>query len=155
MATAWRIVKRKHAKTAFNGEGARLFGGRWNNPGVPMVYTAESRSLAVLEVLVHLDSPDLLTKYVVLEVTIAEPLIRRVDWQDLPKNWRADPAPSRLRAMGDAWVRQASSAALQVPSAVVPAESLFLLNPRHPEFAKLEIGKPIHFPFDPRLRAAV
>ena len=87
--SAWRIVKRKYASSAFSGEGARLFGGRWNNPGVAMVYTAQSQSLAALELLVHLDSSDLLATYVVFEVRIDESLIARVDSAELPRHWRA------------------------------------------------------------------
>ena len=63
MVSAWRITKRKHARSAFTGEGARLYGGRWNSPGTAIIYTAESQSLAVLEILVHLDSPELLKKW--------------------------------------------------------------------------------------------
>ena len=151
--TAWRITKRKHAKTAFSGEGARQFGGRWNHPGVPMVYVAETRSLAALEILVHLGSAELLEKYVLFEVGIDEALVTRVDADQLPKNWRADPPPEKLRALGDEWVLSASSVVLQVPSALIPGESNYLLNPRHPDFSRLRLGKPQPFDFDPRLAA--
>ena len=66
--SAWRITKQKHAKSAFSGEGARIYGGRWNSPGTPIIYTAQSQALAVLEVLVHLDSPELLKRYSLFEV---------------------------------------------------------------------------------------
>ncbi len=149
MIVAWRIVKRKHAKKAFSGEGARLFGGRWNSPGVAMVYTAESQSLAALEIVVHLESSELLEKYVVFEVGIDTRLISRLDMRRLPKGGAPDPAV--CREIGDAWVAAASSVVLQVPSATVPAESNFLLNPRHRDFSRLKIGKPLAFRFDPRL----
>jgi RES domain-containing protein len=151
MVTAWRIVKRKYAKKAFDGEGARRFGGRWNSPGVAVVYTAESQSLAALELLVHLDSAELLGKYVVFEVGIHEALIARLDPTQLPKNWRADPALPRVRQIGDTWAAAGTSAVLQVPSATVPAEFNFLLNPHHEEFAKLRIGPPSPFRLDARL----
>lgn len=151
MVTAWRIVKRKHAKTAFDGEGARRFGGRWNNPGVGIVYTAQSQSLAALEIVVHLDSSELLEKYVVFEVGIDESLIARVDPSQLPRNWRADPPPVKVREIGDAWAAAGTSAVLQVPSATVPAEHNFLLNPRHREFPRLHMGQACPFRFDPRL----
>ena len=92
--TAWRITKRKHAKTAFSGEAARQFGGRWNHPGVAVVYTAGSQSLAALEMLVHLDSSELLQKYVLFEVAIEESLVTQVERSQLPRDWRADPASS-------------------------------------------------------------
>ena len=149
--TAWRITKRKHARTAFSGEGARQFGGRWNHPGIAMVYTAETRSLAALEILVHLGSSDLLQKYLLFEVGVDESLVTRVEAGRLPKNWRADPPPDKLRAIGDDWVLSASSAVLQVPSALIPGESNFLLNPGHPDFPRVRIGKPLPFDFDSRL----
>jgi RES domain-containing protein len=147
--TAWRITKRKHAKTAFSGEGARQFGGRWNHAGIPMVYTAETRALAALEILVHFGSSDLLQKYVLIEVGIDESLVTRIEPDLLPKNWRADPPPEKLRSLGDEWALSASSVVLQVPSALVPGENNFLLNPRHPDFSRLRLGKPQPFDFDP------
>jgi len=149
MVVAWRIVKRKHAKKAFTSEGARLFGGRWNSPGVAMVYTAESQSLAALEIAVHLESADLLEKYVVFEVGIDDRLISRLDLKRLAKNWLSDAA--ECQEIGDAWIAAGSSVALQVPSATIPAESNFLLNPRHPDSSRLKIGQPQPFRFDPRL----
>src|SRR5579863_1514120 len=101
MVSAWRIVKRKLARDAFNGEGARLYGGRWNSPGISMVYTAQSQSLAALEIVVNLDSSELLKQYVVIEVRIDESLISRVGLAELPKDWQADPPPPRVREIGD------------------------------------------------------
>jgi RES domain-containing protein len=149
--TAWRIIKRKNLKTAFTGEGSRLYGGRWNSLGTTLVYTAESQSLAALEMLVHLDSSELLEQYVFVEVGIDDSFITNVEVSQLPKNWRADPAPVKLRAIGDAWVAAGASASLRIPSALIPAESNYLLNPRHPDFPNLSISKPLSFRFDRRL----
>lgn len=149
--TAWRIVKRKLASEAFSGEGARLYGGRWNSPGVRMVYTAESRSLAALEILVHLESLELLSQYVVFEVSFDASLVTRIQEGNLPPDWQAEPAPSELRAIGDSWAASRASAVLQVPSAIIPSESLFLLNPLHKDFSKLAIGQPLPIRIDPRL----
>ena len=148
---AWRIVKRRHIKTAFSGIGARKYGGRWNNPGVSIIYTAETQSLAVLEVLVHLEASELLQKYLLIGVEIDESLVSEIERSQLPRNWRSDPAPAKLRAIGDRWALAGTSPVLRVPSALVPAESIFLLNPLHPDFGKLHIGKPVTFQFDPRL----
>jgi RES domain-containing protein len=149
--TCWRLTKRKHAAAAFTGEGARLYGGRWNSPGVPMIYTAETQSLAALEMLVHLDAPALLDRYVLMEVQMEENLVLRLDPKDWPKDWRQSPPPARLREIGDAWIEAAKSAALRVPSALVPGEGNFLLNPRHENFAQVRIGKALPFHYDPRL----
>jgi len=151
MLTAWRITKRKHARNAFTGEGAREFGGRWNNPGTAIVYTAQSQSLAALEMLAHLDSSELLRKYVLIGVEFDQSLISAVGPAALPRNWRSDPAPPEIRSIGDNWVLSGSSAILQVPSALVPAENNFLLNPAHQDFARLRFGKALAFRFDPRL----
>src|ERR1039457_6217055 len=100
MVSAWRITKRKHARSAFTGEGARRYGGRWNSPGTAIIYTAESQSLAVLEILVHLDSPELLKKYVLFQVGIEESYIVGIDAAVLPRNWRSEPAPEKVQAKG-------------------------------------------------------
>jgi RES domain-containing protein len=86
MIPAWRIVKRKHARAAFSGEGARRYGGRWNSAGVAIVYTAGSQSLAALEMVVHLGSSELLDHYLVFEVGIDESLVVKVEASQLPRN---------------------------------------------------------------------
>jgi RES domain-containing protein len=115
-----------------------------------MIYTAQSQSLAVLEVLVHLESPELLKRYLLFEVAIDVSCIGELDFSTLPRNWKADPVPPRVQAIGDEWVASGRSAVLRVPSALVPGESNFLLNPRQPDFGKLRIGKALPFQFDPR-----
>jgi len=149
--SAWRITKQKHAKSAFSGEGARIYGGRWNSPGTTMIYTAQSQALAVLEMLIHLDSPELLKRYSLFEVEMDLLYVAELDLSNLPRNWRANPTPAGVRALGDDWVASRRSVVLRVPSALVPAESTFLLNPQHPDFSKLCIGKAVPFQFDPRL----
>jgi RES domain-containing protein len=151
MFSVWRITSKKFTRSAFSGEGARLFGGRWNMPGVPLIYTAESKSLAVLEILVHLDSPDLLQKFVLFEVGVEERWVTHLDPASLPEDWRDDPPPRNAQKIGNDWVNSARSAVLRVPSAIVSGEFNFLLNPRHPDFSKLRIGQPQPFIFDPRL----
>jgi RES domain-containing protein len=149
--TAWRITKRKHAKAAFTGGGARKYGGRWNSPGTSIVYTSETQSLAVLEMVVHLEQLDLLQRYVLIAVTIDETLIEKLDRSRLPLNWRIQPPPSQVRNIGDEWASSNTSVALRVPSALVPAENNLLLNPTHADFHKLVIGDPVSFAFDQRL----
>jgi RES domain-containing protein len=151
MVSAWRITKRKHSRSAFTGEGARLYGGRWNSPGTAIIYTAESQSLAVLEILVHLDSPELLKKYALFRVGIDESYIVDIDAAILPRNWRTEPVPGKVQKIGDEWVTNATSAVLRVPSTLVPGEFNFLLNPRHADFPKLQFSGPIPFHLDPHL----
>ena len=145
---AWRLVKARHAATAFDGEGARLFGGRWNSPGTRMVYTAESRSLAVLEVLVHLQARAPLAAYVFLEARVPDALVERL--VQAPADWRELPAPESTRRLGDAWISEQRSAALSVPSVVSPSERLLLLNPDHADFGRIGLGRPEPFELDPR-----
>jgi RES domain-containing protein len=151
MVSAWRIVKRKLAREAFSGEGARLYGGRWNSPGVSVVYAAQTQSLAALELLVHLQNSNLLHEYVVIEARFDATLITRVAKADLPKGWRANPPPADARAIGDDWIAAEPSPVLELPSAIIPAESIFLLNPQHSAFGRIEIGEPVRFEFDLRL----
>lgn len=151
MPTAWRIFKSRRSGSAFDGEGARLYGGRWNSPGTRMVYTAGSESLAVLEVLVHLGDVETLSSYSLCAVEFDDRLVETLDRSKLPENWSTYPAPSELRHIGDAWVQDLSSAVLEVPSAVVELESNYLINPVHKDFGAMRLGYPQPFRFDRRL----
>ena len=153
MATCWRIVKNRHAATAFDGEGARLYGGRWNSPGTPMVYASSTISLAVLEVLVHVQEASLLSSYSLIAARFDDAFVERLDRSMLPEGWRAYPAPSELQRMGDQWVRNQRSAVFEVPSVIVERESNYLLNPAHLDFSSVVIGEPEPFTFDERLLA--
>ena len=150
MPEAWRIVKEKHAATAFAGEGAAKSGGRWNSRGVLVVYTSSTKSLAALETLVHLNPP-VPFKYVVFRLQFDDALIENVPLNRLPAHWRVEPPSPSTRAIGDAWVREMRSAVLPLPSVIIPGELNCLLNPAHPAFKNISIGKPERFAFDPRL----
>jgi len=150
MVTVWRLVTAGFAESAFSGEGARLYGGRWNRRGVPMVYTSATQSLAMLEMLVQ-DDP-LRARYVVIAASIpAAVAIERVAEQDLPAGWREIAVRGQLQELGTAWARGLSSAVLAVPSVVIPAESNYLLNPHHPAFSHIGIGETKAFFTDLRL----
>jgi len=151
MATAWRLVKTKFAGVAFDGEGARLYGGRWNSPGTRVVYLAGSVSLAILEVLVHTEDVSLLSAYSICDVTYDPKLASDVKPDSLPTNWAAVPPVPETQAIGDDWVASASSVLLRVPSVVAPGESNLLANPEHPKFSELAIGTLEPFSFDKRL----
>lgn len=149
--TAWRIVQARHVQSAFTGEGARLFPGRWNPRGTPMIYTAGSLSLAAMEMLVHLDAPEVLKLYMNIPVTFDTALCTRLSPAEMPSNWADNPPPLATQLMGADWVRRAASAVLAVPSAIVHIETNYLLNPAHPDFSRIQIGGAAEFEFDPRL----
>ncbi len=150
MLSVWRLTTARFAKSAFSGEGARLYGGRWHRKGVPLVYTASTQSLAMLEMLVQ-DEP-LRARYVMIEARIPKAVtIERVRIDDLPSNWRDVAARETLQAIGTEWARKQTSAVLAVPSAVIPAETNYLLNPLHAEFRRIKIGTARRFETDLRL----
>jgi RES domain-containing protein len=148
--SVWRICSRRHQ--VFDGEGARRYGGRWNHPGTSIVYTSGSLSLAVLELFVHVDIDEIPANLVAIQSELPDQLpIERVDLTDLPRNWRRYPASEALKDIGTSWVIKASTAVLSVPSAVVPEERNYLLNPAHRDFKRIQIHKPVAFQFDPRM----
>ena len=150
MLIVWRITTASFARSAFSGEGARLYGGRWSPKGVPVVYTAANQSLAMLEMLVQ-DQP-LRARYVMIEARIASTVrIERVSIDDLPSDWRELGARQKLQAIGAEWARKRKAAVLAVPSAIVPRESNYLLNPLHPAFKRITISKPSTVETDLRL----
>lgn len=150
MLTVWRLTTARFASTAFSGDGARLYGGRWNRKGVRLVYTAASQSLAMLEMLVQDEPPR--ARYVMIEARIpGEVTIDRIGVEDLPADWRDLARREKRQTIGTQWVRKQSAAVLAVPSAVIPAETNYLLNPLHPEFRRIRIGRPRKFETDLRL----
>ncbi len=139
MPTVWRIVTARFAEVAFSGEGARRYGGRWNRKGVSLVYTAGSQSLAMLEMLVQ-DEP-LRARYMMIPARIpADLTIARLNREQLPPDWRDPGAVETLRTLGTEWAAGLAAAVLAVPSAVVPDETNYLLNPRHPDFGRIAVG---------------
>jgi RES domain-containing protein len=146
----WRICRRRHR--AFDGEGARLYGARWNHPGTALVYTAGSLALAALELLVHVDTDLAPSGLLAIPADIPEELkFEALEPASLPRDWRSYPAPETLKDIGTRWIERGASAVLAVPSAVIPTERNYLLNPRHADFSRITIGQPTPFEFDPRL----
>ena len=150
--TLWRLAPEQHADSAFTGEGAKRFGGRWNRPGVPMVYTSETLALAVLETLVHLQPEDLGQGYVFFRVGVPVEVVLPTATWTLPPDWRREPPPASTQDIGGAWVQSGTSALLRVPSAVIPQEHNILIHPGHPDFSRLEISSPESFRWDTRFR---
>jgi RES domain-containing protein len=151
MIHAWRITKARHAATAFTGGGAKAYGGRWNSPGTAVVYTAGSISLAILEMLVNMQTQDLMRHYVIFPVAFDHRLMTTVNPAALPPAWRRSPSPASVQRVGDAWVAGSGSAVLRLPSVIVPSEWNYLLNPAHPDFASCTIGLKQQIKLDPRL----
>ena len=145
--TIWRIASRSQAP--LDGEGARLYGSRWTPRGMRAVFASATLSLAALERFIHTD-PDLEpADLVAVGIESADIRVEAVQVEDLPRNWRQYPAPSELASIGEQWLRQARTAALSVPSVVIPRERNFILNPAHADFERLITLEP--FAFDPRM----
>ena len=149
--TLWRLTKAHYANTAFDGEGARLYGGRWNSPGRSVVYLAGSLALATLEILVHVKSQRELNGYA--KIRVEAPANHVSDVAALPGNWRQGRAPDDTRLVGDAWLEAGETLLLRVPSVVIREEFNYLLNPGHPAFGELTFGEAEPFSFDSRLRS--
>ena len=154
MTQSWRIFKTRYAGTAFDGEGARLYGGRWTSPGRPAVYTSESAALATLEILVHVQRYSTLTSYSLVSVSFPASQVTTISSTELPTSWRGSPAPTALQSIGDQWLDDGTYAVLEVPSAIVPTDHNYILNPTHPEFGTFTFSTPSAFALDPRLTGA-
>ena len=149
--TSYRICKKEHAGTIWSGAGSRDFGGRWSSKGIAVVYTAENRSLAALEQLVHLIKPRLLTGYVIAGISFDLARVRRLDPAALPAGWDAPVAPPALKQYGDDFLATGAWPILAVPSAIVLHEWNYLFNPAHREFNGLTKSVPEPFIYDGRL----
>jgi RES domain-containing protein len=146
----WRLTLKQH--TTPDGEGARRYGGRWNKPGTPVVYTSGTLSLAALEYLVHVDSDLLPDALVSVRATIPDSLkIETIDPTHLPVDWKDTIIPVSLQQLGSDWANNAKSPVLKVPSVVIEHEWNYVLNPLHPDFSKISWDAGIRFSFDPRL----
>lgn len=151
MRRAFRISKRRHAATAFSGEGAKLAGGRWNSPGRAVVYLSSTLSLAALAVFVHLAEDAAILDFVYFEVTIPDGLTV-TQAHRRPRGWDAEPPSITSMAIGDRWLRDSEQALLEVPSIIIPTETNLLLHPLHRDVRKLVVSSPKPFRFDTRMR---
>ena len=147
----WRLVKTRYAATAFDGEGARVHGGRWNSPGTRVAYASSNSALAVLEVLVHMTAGGVLPGYSLIRAHVPDSLVEELPTSELPRSWRAFPVPPEVQAIGDAWVRSGRALALMVPSAIVDGSYNVLINPQHATFLQFVVESVQPFGFDPRL----
>ena len=151
MARFFRITKAKWVATAMNGDGAKISGGRWNPPGVSVVYLGDSRALAALEILVHTGREAVSWDWRVITVDIPDELIDMPDASKLPDGWDAVPSSIASMKFGADWVSEGRNPAILLPSAVIPAENALILNVRHPAMGRVKISTPEPFLFDARL----
>ncbi len=151
MVRIFRIAKTKYIND-FSGEGSRLFGGRWNKVGDPVLYFSEHLSLCLLEIIVHVDYGKIPLDYSFLEVEIPDASVKTIRSIDFIKpKWSTEQAVNQLQMFGSNWLKKQESLALKVPSAVLQRENNILINPFHKDFKKLKIIEIDKMDFDPRL----
>lgn len=137
MTRVYRVLRKKYAQSPFDGEGAFRYGGRWSSPGTRLSYTSEQQSLALLEYFVHLDQDDPPADLVLAGAEIPDDLPRsQIEVSQLPANWRDPVAPPELAQIGNEFARRREYCLLLVPSAIVPAEFNWLINPGHPDYTR-------------------
>ena len=147
----WRICRARYAGAAASGEGARLFGGRWNSRGLSVVYASTSLALAAVETFVNIEPNLAPNDYVSMAVNVPDSLaIERIEIKALPSDWHRS-RNEELQRLGDEWVRLGRTAAMFVPSAVIRGDWNVLLNPAHRDFAKIKFQRPEPFVFDARM----
>jgi len=146
----WRITDKKYANSAFSGEGARLWGGRFNSVGTPAVYTSGSLSLALLEILVQTNDRSDLKKKILFLAEIPENLLLAPSLNQLPDQWNRIPVSKASQFYGDQWINEKIYPVLRVPSVVVPQEFNFVINPQHKLFHQIKISKAQALPLDTR-----
>ncbi len=145
-------MRRAYARSPFDGEGAYRFGGRWSSPGVRLSYTSEHQSLAMLEYFVHLDKDDPPEDLVLAIAEVPDDVLReQVDVDDLPDNWRDEAAPPELTRFGDEFAASGKSCLLFVPSVLAAHENNCLMNPDHPDFARVVVQSLEALNYDPRM----
>ena len=148
----WRICRRARAADPLGGRGGLHFSGRWHPQGIRIVYTSATLSLAALELLVQVDRDLLPSDLVQFEIDLPDDLpMERIEAGRLPSNWRRYPAPAALQRIGAGFIERGRTAVLRVPSAVIPKEDNYLLNPAHPAIERTKVIGRRAFTLDPRL----
>ena len=152
MSRLYRVLRKTYARTAFDGEGAYRYGGRWSSPGTRLSYTSEHQSLAMLEYFVHLDVDDAPGDLVLAVAEIPDDLAReRVEISNLPANWRESAAPPELARLGDEFAQRGENCFLLVPSVLAPNENNWLINPAHPDYKRIVVREVEPLNYDPRM----
>jgi len=147
----FRLTRLKYAGE-LGDYGGSVYGNRWNSKGVEMVYTAESRSLAMAEVMVHLTLASLPSDFMMVEIGVPnEVTCTKLTPSKLNENWNANPFISSTQKTGDDFIHSGKTCLLKVPSAVVQGDSNYLINPYHIQFKLIKITASSNFPFDHRI----
>lgn len=146
----YRITGKKYAGD-LTGNGAAMFGGRWNKKGSPVLYTGENKEIALLETTVHTPS-SLIPALEILTLEIPDDSITTLEITSLPKNWAVYPAPVVLSEIGEKWIKEGITIALRVPSCIIHSSHNYILNCRHPEYSRVRLIDQINFKFDSRLK---
>lgn len=147
----FRLSREKYA-TTLSGKGAAIKGARWNSAGVELIYTAANRSLAMAEVAVHFTLATLPPDYMMITIFIPDNIrLQKIATSELPTDWNVFPHPLVTQSIGDKFVEENKHCLLQIPSSVTFGDYNFLINPKHPDFSKIEIVEAIKFPFDKRI----
>lgn len=149
--TVWRIVREKYLDKALTGEGAKLWGGRWNPVGQPAVYCAGHLSLGILEMIVHLDEYIDIHRFVAVPVSFEEKSVWTLSSDQLPGGWNELPIGPASIAVGEKWLNEKKHMVLSVPSIIVPLEHNYIIDPLHIDFTSIESGTPRKIRLDPRL----
>ncbi|MDR9365905.1 MAG: RES family NAD+ phosphorylase [Balneolaceae bacterium] len=147
----WWICRREYKDSAFSGEGAKLYGGRFNSEGLAAVYTSGSLSLSLLEMLVQVNDRSYLRHCLVFQTDVPESLVDSSLMTDLPDRWNQIPYGHASQNFGDDWLSSSEGLALKIPSVVVPIEHNYVLNPNHPDFRNLQIEEMGQAGIDQRL----
>jgi len=147
----YRISKPEYVASALLGNGSALAPGRWNSTGVRLAYAAASVSLAMLEILVHVNREDVPEGRRLLCFELPDDAIHDLPTAEWPPGWGELPYSDAVRRVGDAFVREARHLALRVPSAVARGESNILINPAHPRFSEIALVSNDALALDPRL----
>lgn len=147
----YRIASQKYAYQ-LSGEGARLYGGRWNSEGHSLIYTAQTSSLAMLEILVHIQARRVGTGFYLMVIDVPDSLIAQpITVKELPSQWHHNPHQYATQRIGDDFITQSKRVVMPVPSAVNTLEYNYLINDSHPDFNKIRLVKTLHIDFDRRL----
>lgn len=147
----FRLTRSKYQHD-FSGRGAAISGARWNSAGTEIIYTSESRALAMAEVAVHVALHELPDDYIMLEISIPDDIVfaPEIDPEQLPADWKQFPPSLSTQLIGDRFIDANDHCLLRVPSAIVKGDYNILINPQHPDFAKISITDADDFPFDRR-----
>lgn len=147
----YRIAKTRYIDD-LAGEGAGLYGGRWNKVGDAMLYFSQNLSLSLLEIIVHVEYAQLPLDYSYIEIEIPDSSIKKIQSIDFIKpKWSAEEAGNQLQMFGSNWLKKNEALAIKVPSAILHQENNILINPTHKDFGKIKILKKEKMDFDPRL----